>query len=296
MDYINVEDYDLVPKNLELSPAGLPAHQIEDKGRLALVCLNIVRAIRMYAAIDPESLKLFDIDDQAFGMDLAAREKYERAKDAYSKVLQLERTIDAVQKLLSKRLSILENEWWDESEAREFVPAGLMRLDRDQDAYKTCEATLCEDEADPRYTWQSQYGENTFEHPDTMIKSKNALFGTLNSLLLLKIKLCLDLRDIYNEDRMLKKFVVNKKGKNGGGGVAMGLRSEVIDMIKWYTVRSHIVRDRRYLVENNGFVASPGVWVLKKQIRKLARAVYDNSEYTGESIGQNKMQGKYMMA
>ncbi|KAK1689693.1 hypothetical protein BDP55DRAFT_628253 [Colletotrichum godetiae] len=105
-----------------------------------------------------------------------------------------------------------------------------------------------------------------------MIKSKNALFGTLNSLLLLKIKLCLDLRDIYNEDRMLKKFVVNKKGKNGGGGVAMGLRSEVIDMIKWYTVRSHIVRDRRYLVENNGFVASPGVWVLKKQIRKLARA------------------------
>ncbi|KAK1639988.1 hypothetical protein BDP81DRAFT_469922 [Colletotrichum phormii] len=170
--------------------------------------------MKMYAAIDPESLEPFDIEDQAFGVDLAAREKYERAKDAYSKVLQLERTVDAVQKSLAERFSMLENDRWDESEAREFVPAGLMRLGRDQDAYNFA---------------KRQYGDNAFEHPDTMIKSKNALFGTLNSLLLLKIKLYLDLRDICNADWMLRKFVVNRKGKDG---VAMGLPSEVIDMIK----------------------------------------------------------------
>lgn len=128
-----------------------------------------------------------------------------------------------------------------------------------------------------------------FESPFEIMRSKNVLFGTLDGLLLLKIELYLDLRDICNADRMLRKVVVRDKGK--GAGAARLLPSEVIDTIKRYNIRSHIIRERRDLVENHGFVASPLVCGRKKQIRELARAVYDNPEYTGE-----EMEVKYIYA
>ncbi|KAJ0319879.1 hypothetical protein COL5a_010056 [Colletotrichum fioriniae] len=134
-----------------------------------------------------------------------------------------------------------------------------------------------------------RYREDVFESPFEIMRSKNVLFGTLDGLLLLKIELYLDLRDICNADRMLRKVVVRDKGK--GAGAARLLPSEVIDTIKRYNIRSHIIRERRDLVENHGFVASPLVCGRKKQIRELARAVYDNPEYTGE-----EMEVKYIYA
>ncbi|EXF76570.1 MYND finger [Colletotrichum fioriniae PJ7] len=224
-----------------------------DRKRHKLACNHITRTREAYQIAEMDwqnSTQPADFEDQAIIVfpELEDERAYLIAHDRYSRTLQLEHTVDAVQHSLAERFGILELDHRGVYEAREYMPLGLMRLGRDQDAYDVAKWwTLRDDGVDPRLKRMKRYKEDVFESPFEIMRSKNVLFGTLDGLLLLKIKR--------------------------------------------YNIRSHIIRERRELVENHGFVASPLVCGLKRQIRELARAVYDNPEYTGE-----EMEVKYIYA
>ncbi|OHE90535.1 MYND finger [Colletotrichum orchidophilum] len=260
------------------------AHQAADRKRHKVACKEIERMVELYESIDISiRIGLGPGDDLETALRLSPDDMetmtYLRAQHTYSQALLLESTIDAVEISLDEQWSVLEVDMHDKLRVRDYMPHLMIRLGQDQEAYDFIKWwTLATDERiryhdwdDPTAPRMNLTGEDAFEPVDDLVKRKK-LFGHKNAVLLIKIRLYLDLRDICNADRALRRG--NKSGM---------FPSEVIDNIKRHNVRSGIVRARRDLVENDGFVASLRMAELKKQIRELARGIFDKDvpEYGG---------------